>query len=123
MKKLLLVGAFVISAVSFANTHEGSMNGMNMNGGMMGGMNKCQMMDGMMNGGMMNGGMMNNMTPELRKQMQDDMIKVQEKQLEISKIMNTSKPDMKKVEKLNSEISTIRANHMTKMQQNMMKSN
>ena len=42
---------------------------------------------------------------------------------EISKIMNTTNPDMKKVEKLNNEIYQIKANHMTKMQQNIMKTN
>ena len=123
MKKILLVGAFVISAVSFANSNNsqghihGTQNkGMMMNGG---GVANCKMMNGSSGMGMM--GM--NMTPELRKEMQNDMIKMQEKQLEINKIMNTSNPDMKKVEKLNNEIYQIKANHMTKMQQNMMKTN
>ena len=121
MKKLLLVGAFVISAVSFANGHNshGAMNNDTMNASMGKGMMKCSMMDGSMGRGMM--GM--NMSPELRKEMQGDMIKIQEKQLEISKIMNTSNPDMKKVEKLNNEIYQIKASQMTKMQQNMMKTN
>lgn len=123
MKKILLVGAFVISAVSFANSNnsQGLMHGI-MNKGMMmngGGVANCKMMNGSVGKGMM--GM--NMTPELRKEMQNDMIKMQEKQLEINKIMNTSNPDMKKVEKLNNEIYQIKANHMTKMQQNMMKTN
>lgn len=123
MKKILLVGAFVISAVSFANSNNsqgfmhGTMNkGMMMNGG---GVANCKMMNGSAGMGMM--GM--NMTPELRKEMQDDMIKIQEKQLEINKIMNTSKPDMKKVEKLNNEIYQIKATHMTKMQQNIKTTN
>ncbi|WP_432205604.1 hypothetical protein ACQ9ZF_12270 (plasmid) [Cetobacterium somerae] len=128
MKKLLLVGAFVISAVSFANIHDshGSMNG-NMDKGIVNNsseMMNCKMMNGSMGKGMMSGGMMGmNMTPELRKEMQDDMIKIQEKQLEINKIMNTSKPDMKKVEKLNNEIYQIKATHMTKMQQNIKTTN
>lgn len=128
MKKLLLVGAFVISAVSFANGHNshGAMSNDAMNASMGKGMMKCSMMDGSMGKGMMKGGMMGmnmNMSPELRKEMQGDMIKIQEKQLEISKIMNTSNPDMKKVEKLNNEIYQIKATHMTKMQQNMIKTN
>lgn len=133
MKKILLVGAFVISAVSFANghtsmenmNHESMKNNMNISNMEM--TNKdmsCKMMDKQNGGNHMMGKMsMMNMTPELKKQMQDDMIKIQEKQLEISKIMNTINPDMKKVEKLNNEIYQIKANHMTKMQQNIMKTN
>ncbi|MGL5202687.1 hypothetical protein [Cetobacterium sp.] len=111
MKKLLFVGMLALSAVSFAKGHG--------NGGMMNGSMSCGMMSGGHNGNHM--GM--NMSPELRKEMQGDMIKIQEKRLEISKIMNTSNPDMKKVEVLNGEIANIRAAHMTKMQQNMMKTN
>ncbi|MGL5931869.1 MAG: hypothetical protein ACRCY7_03030 [Cetobacterium sp.] len=119
MKKLLFVGMLALSAVSFAKGH-GNMGGMNHgNGGMMNGLMSCGMMSGGHNGNHM--GM--NMSPELRKEMQGDMIKIQEKRLEISKIMNTSNPDMKKVEVLNGEIANIRAAHMTKMQQNMMKTN
>ena len=128
MKKILLVGAFVISAVSFANGH-GTMGNMN-HGSMGNNVNNMGMMNGdmgckmMKNGSHMMGKMnMMNMSPELKKQMQDDMIKVQEKQLEISKVMNTTNPDMKKVEKLNNEIYQIKATHMTKMQENMIKTN
>lgn len=133
MKKILLVGAFVISAVSFANGHT-TMENMN-HGSMKNNMNisnmemtnkdmSCKMMDKQNGGNHMMGKMgMMNMTPELKKQMQDDMIKIQEKQLEISKIMNTTNPDMKKVEKLNNEIYQIKATHMTKMQQNIIKTN
>ena len=122
-KKILLVGAFVISAVSFANGHTTMEN---MNHGSMGSNtnhSSMKMMNGDMNCKMMGKMNMMNMTPELKKQMQDDMIKIQEKQLEISKIMNTTNPDMKKVEKLNNEIYQIKATHMTKMQQNIMKTN
>lgn len=123
MKKILLVGAFVISAVSFANGHTTMEN---MNHGSMGSNtnhSSMKMMNGDMNCKMMGKMNMMNMTPELKKQMQDDMIKIQEKQLEISKIMNTTNPDMKKVEKLNNEMYQIKATHMTKMQQNIMKTN
>lgn len=123
MKKILLVGAFVISAVSFANGHTTMEN---MNHGSMGSNtnhSSMKMMNGDMNCKMMGKMNMMNMTPELKKQMQDDMIKIQEKQLEISKIMNTTNPDMKKVEKLNNEIYQIKATHMTKMQENMIKTN
>ncbi|MGL4733023.1 MAG: hypothetical protein ACRCWN_04985, partial [Fusobacteriaceae bacterium] len=83
MKKILLVGAFLISAVSFANVH-GNHNMGNMNNGaaamgtMQGG--KCSMMGGK--------GMMMNMTPEQRMAMEKDMIVIQEKQLEVRKLMN-----------------------------------
>lgn len=90
MKKILLVGAFVISAVSFANGHTTMEN---MNHGSMGSNtnhSSMKMMNGDMNCKMMGKMNMMNMTPELKKQMQDDMIKIQEKQLEISKIMKTN---------------------------------
>ncbi|MGL4861860.1 MAG: hypothetical protein ACRDCE_21285 [Cetobacterium sp.] len=123
MKKILLVGVFVISAVSFANGHT-TMENMN-HGSMRSNTNhsSMKMMNEDMNCKMMGKMNMMNMTPELKKQMQDDMIKIQEKQLEINKIMNTTNPDMKKIERLNNEIYQIKATHMTKMQQNMMKTN
>ncbi|MGL5571311.1 hypothetical protein [Cetobacterium sp.] len=123
MKKILLVGVFVISAVSFANGHT-TMENMN-HGSMRSNTNhsSMKMMNGDMNCKMMGKMNMMNMTPELKKQMQDDMIKIQEKQLEINKIMNITNPDMKKIEKLNNEIYQIKATHMTKMQQNTMKTN
>ncbi|MGL4865191.1 MAG: hypothetical protein ACRC4T_19020 [Cetobacterium sp.] len=118
MKKILLVGAFVISSLSFASGH-GYMG----NTGMMNGDMGCKMMGSKSGNHMMGKMSMMNMSPELKKQMQDDMIKIQEKRLEISKIMNTTNPDMGKVEKLNNEIYQIKATNMTKMQENMMKTN
>ncbi|MGL4969703.1 MAG: hypothetical protein ACRC5B_06075, partial [Fusobacteriaceae bacterium] len=92
MKKILLVGAFLISAVSFANVH-GNHNMGNMNNGaaamgtMQGGSGMMGGKMGMMKGGkcsMMGGkGMMMNMTPEQRMAMEKDMIVIQEKQLEV----------------------------------------
>ncbi|MGL5000482.1 MAG: hypothetical protein ACRC6J_02020 [Cetobacterium sp.] len=116
MKKLLLVAVLCLSAVSFAKGH-GNMGNGNGNGGMMNG-NKsmnCPMM------GEKGGKMRENMTPELRKEMEADMITISEKNLEIRKIMNTDKPDMKRVEKLNGEIFSMKAAHRTKMQENMLK--
>lgn len=146
MKKILLVGAFVISAFSFANTHAGhnmadmksGTAGMgSMMNGEMGSMmspemkvmmeakgmmkdGKCTKMENGMMGGkdMMKGGMMN-MTPEQKKAMETDMIAIQEKQLEVRKLMNTAKPDTKKIEKLNAEIATMRTKHMESMQKMM----
>ncbi|MGL6099978.1 MAG: hypothetical protein ACRC0G_10185 [Fusobacteriaceae bacterium] len=105
MKKMLLVGTLVLSALSFSNMHGKMMNG-----------------QGMMSGkGMMNGNcqMMNNMSPEQRMGMEKDMIAIQEKQLEVRKLMNTAKPDTKKIDILNSEIINMRAKHMESMQKMM----
>lgn len=128
MKKILLVGAFLISAISFANMHANHTNH-NMNGAapamgtMQGGMGmmkdgKCPMMEGK---GMMGGKgmMMNNMTPEQKMAMEKEMIAIQEKQLEVRKLMNTTNPDMKKVEKLNAEIATMKTKHMETMHKMM----
>ncbi|MGL4402659.1 MAG: hypothetical protein ACRCTS_02880 [Fusobacteriaceae bacterium] len=128
MKKILLVGAFLISAVSFANVHAnhnmGNMNngaaamgtmqgGSGMMGGKMGMMKgeKCSMMGGK--------GMMMNMTPEQRMAMEKDMITMKEKQLEVRKLMNTTNPDMKKVEAVNIEIAKMRTKHMESMNKMM----
>ncbi|MGL4402662.1 MAG: hypothetical protein ACRCTS_02895 [Fusobacteriaceae bacterium] len=113
MKKILLVGAFVLSALSFANMH-GNKNMKDMKD--MGGMN-CPMMGGMGKG--MMGGMMMNMTPEQKMAMEKDMIAIQEKHLEVRKLMNTENPDMKKVEALNVEIGTMRTKHMESMHKMM----
>lgn len=111
MKRLLLAGVLTLSAISFARMG-GTMND-SMGSGMIKGGHR------MTSGSHMNGNMMSNMSPELRQEMQNDMIEMQEKQLEIRKIMNTSNPDIKKVEKLNNELYQIKANHMNKMHQSM----
>ncbi|MGL4533754.1 MAG: hypothetical protein ACRCUA_01645, partial [Fusobacteriaceae bacterium] len=113
---ILLVGAFILSAVTFASPYN--------NSGMMGGnYNNCSTTNGngMMGGnGMMNGnGMMYNITPDQRMFMEKNMIAIQEKQIEVRKLMNTTKPDTAKIEKLNSEIINMRTNHMESMQKLM----
>ncbi|MGL4944935.1 MAG: hypothetical protein ACRC4Z_01580, partial [Fusobacteriaceae bacterium] len=77
----------------------------------------CPMMGGMGKG--MMGGMMMNMSPEQRMSMEKDMIAIQEKQLEVRKLMNTKDPDMKKVEALNAEIGTMKTKHMESMHKMM----
>lgn len=138
MKKILLA-TLILSVASFATSHTthnmGDMN-KGMNGGMMGGMmgnmcspemkakmeangmmkdGKCTMMDGEMN----HGGMMANMTPEQKMAMEKNMIAIQEKQLEVRKLMNTAKPDTAKIEKLNAEIANMKTKHMESMQKMM----
>ncbi|MGL5125721.1 MAG: hypothetical protein ACRC6U_07000 [Fusobacteriaceae bacterium] len=103
MKKILLVGAFILSAVTFASPGMMGGNGM-MNG-------ECPMMGG--------NGMMGNMTADQRMLMEKNMIAIQEKQIEVRKLMNTTKPDTAKIEKLNSEIINMRTNHMESMQKLM----
>ncbi|MGL5970531.1 MAG: hypothetical protein ACRCZL_00795, partial [Cetobacterium sp.] len=98
------------------NGNNGGKNGM-MNGN--GSMN-CSMMDSNGHGGK-NGMMGANLTPELRKEIQNNNIAIEEKNLEIKKIMNTDAPDMKRIEKLNSEIFSIKATNKTKMQENYIK--
>lgn len=134
MKKILLVGAVIISAVSFANTHAGhnmgamnsdkpAMDSMNCKGVMGGHMQSMDMMkDGkcsMMEGKGHMGSMMSDMKPEQKMAMEKEMIAIQEKQLEVRKLMNTANPDMKKVEKLNGEIAQMRTKHMESMQKMM----
>lgn len=115
MKKLLLLmSTVIIAAVSFASPSGNHTDELHMNSS-----KGSHMKDFHKDGCMM--GM--SMSPEMKKKMQEDMIKIQEKQLEINKIMITSNPDMKEVEKLNNEIYQIKANHMTEMQKNMLKTN
>ncbi|MGL4904419.1 MAG: hypothetical protein ACRCZO_13565 [Cetobacterium sp.] len=118
MKKFLLIAVLAVSSVSFAKGHgnNGGRNGM-MNGN--GSMN-CSMMDGNGNNGR-NGMMGATISPELRREIQNNNIAIGEKNLEIKKIMNTDTPDIKKIEKLNSEIFAIKATNKTKMQENYIK--
>ncbi|MGL5569422.1 MAG: hypothetical protein ACRDB9_09295 [Cetobacterium sp.] len=116
MKKFLLIAVLAVSSVSFAKGH-GNNGGRN---GMMNGSMNCSMMDGNGNNGR-NGMMGANISPELRKEIQNNNITIQEKNLEIKKIMNTDAPDMKRIEKLNSEIFSIKAANRTKMQENYIK--
>lgn len=102
MKKLLVIGAVVVSSISFAKS-----DNVNMLGHGRGHHTGHKMMGC--------GGMRDSMTPEMR----DEMIEIQEKRLQIMKIMNTSNPNMKEVEKLNNEIYQIKSNHMTEMMKRM----
>lgn len=107
MKKILLIGIFTVSVLSFANPHAGhNIEKMNNETTM-----QCQMMGKM--------GMMNNMTPQEKIAMEKGMIAIQEKELEVRKLMNTNNTDMKKIEKLNKEIQIMRTNHMESMHKMM----
>lgn len=139
MKKILLVGAFVLSAVTFANVHASHANhgtttataGMEAGKGMMGGMGsmmtpemkakmeaKGKMKDGKCSMMEMKG-MMANLTPEQRIVMEKEMIDIDAKKLELRRLNNTAKPDAKRVETLTKEISTMEAKHMESMHKMM----
>lgn len=55
------------------------------------------------------------LTPEQRTAAEKNMIAVQEKKLEVRKIMLDKTPDWKKVEKLNLEMATLQAKNRTEM--------
>lgn len=56
------------------------------------------------------------LTPEQRTAAEKNMIAVQEKKLEVRKIMLDKTPDWKKVEKLNLEMATLQAKNRTEME-------
>ncbi|WP_297596152.1 hypothetical protein [uncultured Cetobacterium sp.] len=128
MKKLLFVGTFIMSALTFsANTTTEETQNM-MHGKMMSCTSEnCSMMnEGKMgNKGKMMDNHMMNMTPEMQKEMQKDNILIKEKNLEVQKAMLENKVDWSKIEKLNKESAEIKANLKTKMMKShyeMMKS-
>lgn len=116
MKKLLMVGMLIISAGAFAAPHHTEQQGMGMGQGMM--MDNCQM-TGNGKGAQMYNNMMSNLTPEQKKEMQKEMVQIQEKRLEVKKAMLEDKVDWTKVEKLNKEIGEIQAKHKTQMMKYM----
>ncbi|MEG0069883.1 hypothetical protein [Cetobacterium sp.] len=116
MKKLLVIGTFMISALAFSadTTTKDTQNMMN---GKMMQCETCPMMESgqMMGQNKMMGNHMMNVTPEMQKEMQKEMILIKEKNLEIQKEMLENKVDWAKVEKLNKEIGDIKAGMQTKM--------
>lgn len=102
MKKLIVLGTLVLSAAAFSAGHQNSGNMMG-SGGMMKGMS-CPMMshDSMM-------------TPEMQKEMQQKMIAMDEKELEIKKALAEDKIDWDKVGKLNKELADMKADMQTQM--------
>lgn len=133
MKKYILVCSFVLSAFTFASSHDSHqthsqqnmMNNMPMmqqsqnancptcNNNMM--QNMTQMPGWKADKKMMRNNMMMYATPEMQK----NMIDIEQKELDIKKAMLEDKVDWNKVDKLNKEIGEIRA----KMQTEMMKKN
>ena len=107
MKKLLIVGVLAISAVGFA---AGKSNGMDMNKmGKTGNISQVNKNKGTRKGGLVN------LTTEQRQTLAKERITMDEKKLEIRKLMVTSNPDWKKVEKANLELATLRAKSKTEM--------
>ena len=130
MKKYVLICSFILSAFTFAASHNSNQQNQNTMDGMPIMMqsqntncptcNNMMPMSGGMGKKMMKNNMMN-MTPEMQK----DMIDIQQKELDIKKEMLENKVDWNKVEKLNKEVGEIRAKMQTEMMKNhydMMKS-
>lgn len=132
MKKLLIISTLLIGATAFAVTASNSAsalcpmtgntmvrNGNGMGPGMKTGANRSE--NSMMGKkaskkrGFKTGYMSNLMTPEQRLAAEKNMISVQEKKLELRKVMLEKTPDWKKVEKLNQEIANIKAKQSTEM--------
>lgn len=116
MKKLLFIGTFMISALAFS-ADAAPKNTQDMMHGKMMKCEACPMMesDQMMGQNQMMGKNMMNVTPEMQKEMQKEMILIKEKNLEIQKEMLENKVDWSKIEKLNKEIGDIKAGMQTKM--------
>ncbi|MCQ8211235.1 hypothetical protein NON08_01455 [Cetobacterium somerae] len=130
MKKYFLIGSFIISAFTFAASHDSHQNHSQQN--MMNDNNmpmmqsqencpKCNMMQNMsqMPGWKADKKMMKSNMMYATPEMQKNMIDIEQKELDIKKAMLDDKVDWNKVEKLNKEIGEIRA----KMQTEMMKKN
>ncbi|MGL6120148.1 MAG: hypothetical protein ACRC0V_06530 [Fusobacteriaceae bacterium] len=96
MKKLLMIGVLAISAVGFA-AGNGNGNVSNFN-------NQTNRQGNLIN-----------LTTEQRETITKERITMDEKKLEIRKLMVTSNPDWKKVEKLNLELATLKAKSKTQM--------
>lgn len=102
MKKLIVLGTLLFSAAAFSANHQNSGNMMG-SGGMMKGMS-CPMMS-----------QDNMMTPEMKKEMKQKMIAIDEKELEVKKALAEDKIDWDKVGKLNRELADMKADMQTEM--------
>ena len=113
MKKILIVGLLAISAIGFANGygHGGNHGGRNgQHRGNYGGMNghRGGNMYGGMNGHMNNG---RNLTDSEIRENRKNSVVIQEKELEIRKLMSENNVDWTRVEALDSELSRLRSTH------------
>ncbi|MGL4534087.1 MAG: hypothetical protein ACRCUA_03390 [Fusobacteriaceae bacterium] len=105
MKKLLMIGVLAISAVGFAaGNGNGGRNGMGRTGNVSHFNNQTNRQGNLIN-----------LTTEQRETITKERITMDEKKLEIRKLMVTSNPDWKKVEKLNLELATLKAKSKTQM--------
>lgn len=127
MKKYVLVCSFIISAFTFAASHDNHQDHVQQNT-----MNDMPMMQSQNNN--CHNNMMQNMTQmpgwksdkKMMKsnmmyatpEMQKNMIDIEQKELDIKKAMLDDKVDWSKVEKLNKEIGEIRAKMQTEMMKN-----
>ena len=109
MKKILIVGLLAISAIGFANGygHGGRNGGYRGNCGGMNGHRGGNMYGGM-NGHMNNG---RNLTDSEIRENRKNSVVIQEKELEIRKLMSENNVDWTRVEALDSELSRLRSTH------------
>ncbi len=112
MKKILIVGLLVISAIGFANGygHGGNHGGRNgQHRGNCGGRNGQHRGNyGGMNGHMNNG---RNLTDSEIRENRKNSVVIQEKELEIRKLISENNVDWTRVEALDSELSRLRSTH------------
>ena len=129
MKKYVLVCSFIISAFTFAASHDNHQDHVQQNT-----MNDMPMMQSQNANCPTCNNMMQNMTQmpgwksdkKMMKsnmmyatpEMQKNMIDIEQKQLDIKKAMLDDKVDLNKIEKLNKEIGEIRAKMQTEMMKN-----
>ncbi|MBC2855566.1 hypothetical protein H3N56_03525 [Cetobacterium sp. 2A] len=107
MKKMLIVGTLVLSALTFAKGH-GDMGGRNM-----GTMTTACNMQGM--SGMGKGHSRMILTPEQQKLRSENSIAIQEKKLQVKKLLLNEKVDWTKVENVNKDIAILQAKQRTEM--------
>lgn len=111
MKKLIVIGVLAISAVGFASGKGNGMgNGKDSNkAGRQG--NVCQITGQKST----RKGALASLTPAQKEAFAKDKIAIEEKKLEVKKLMVSTTPDWKKVEKANLELATLRAKASTQM--------
>lgn len=113
MKKFLILGTFILGTMTFSAPNNNMMN----NGHMM---NNGNGMHNIHDNNMSNkngrmGRMESYLTAEEKTAFQKDRITIEEKNIEIKKIMISEKPDWSKIEKINMEIGNIMAKNKTLM--------
>lgn len=115
MKKFLILGTFILGTMAFSSPNNNMMNNSNsMHNG--NGMHNENMANHNMNNKNSKMGRMESyLTAEEKTTYQKDRLAIEEKNLEIKKLMISEKPDWSKIEKINVEIGNIMAKNRTLM--------